>query len=243
MPRNPDLLPIILPERPSSFSDRLPDGRRVAVLLDRDGTLNVQLEGDYVKHPGELKLLPHAARGLGCLNDLGVPVFVVSNQQGVAKGLMNGHDLARVDAALGEALLRRGAHIDRSYYCPHAETDGCVCRKPRPGLMYWAAREEGLDLSRSFMVGDSLTDVRAARAAGVGQFVLVLSGQRDKRSCGRTNPSGGTDPSVTPPDFVALNLHAAARWIALRMRNDEVGSGPRGPVRAPNKARTGRDVG
>ena len=188
-------------------------GRRRAVFLDRDGVLNVYLPGDYVKTPDDLILLPGAGRAVRALNDSGFAVFVISNQQGVAKGLMTSDDLRRVDDSLREKLRQEssGAVIAASYYCPHAAADACACRKPQAGLILQAAEEHGIDLAASFFVGDTDTDARAARSAGVGAFVLVLTGKyRDAAIAG----DGALFP--TPPDFVAPDLSAAAEWIVAR---------------------------
>ena len=181
------------------------------MFLDRDGVLNVLLRGDDVKTPAELVLLPGAAEAVRRLNALGFPVFVISNQQGVAKNVMTPADLEAVDAALRGALHKDapGARLDGSYYCPHGASDACACRKPRPGLIEQAAREHDIDLARSFFVGDAPTDALAARAAGVGRFILVLTGAL----AGETNPAGRFP---VPPDHVAGNLAEAVAFIATR---------------------------
>ncbi|HET8673171.1 MAG TPA: HAD family hydrolase [Thermoleophilaceae bacterium] len=136
---------------------------RPAVFLDRDGTLNrPALPGDYVRTPDELELLAGAAHAVGMLQRAGYACVVVSNQRGVALGLMTEQDLDAVDARLRE--LTGG--LDASYYCTHAIGAECDCRKPEPGLLLRAARELGLDLSASWIVGDSAADVGAGLAAG-----------------------------------------------------------------------------
>jgi D-glycero-D-manno-heptose 1,7-bisphosphate phosphatase len=182
---------------------------RPAVFLDRDGVLNVYLPGDYVKTPAELRLLPGVAAAVRRLNDAGLPVFVISNQQGVAKGLMSEADLSDVDRALKEGLAAEGgARVEQSYYCPHAASERCECRKPRAGLLLQAARDHGLDLSRSVFVGDTETDAQAARAAGVGAFVLVLTGKH-------RDPAAAADTARFPvaPDHVAADLNGAVAWV------------------------------
>ena len=147
-----------------------------AIFLDRDGVLNVYLPGDYVKTPEELTLIPGVAEAVRTLNEAGYPVFVISNQQGVAKGLMTPEDLTTVSNALRDRLADAGATITQSYYCPHA-SGSCDCRKPKPGMLLRAAAEYGIDLAASVFIGDTETDAEAARAAGVGRFFLVLSGK------------------------------------------------------------------
>jgi len=189
-------------------------GRRAAVFLDRDGVLNVYLPGAYVRTPDELTLLPDAVDSVARLNALGVPVVLVSNQQGVAKGLMSDADLASVDAALRERLAAGGGRLDAAYYCPHRASAGCECRKPLPGMLLRAAAEHGLDLSHSVFIGDTATDAQAARAAGVGAFVLVLTGKL-------TDRQDGEDRALfpVPPDHVAGSLADAVAWTAARLRN------------------------
>lgn len=150
---------------------------RKAVFLDRDGVLNVYLPGDYAKTPDDLVLLPGVAAAIARLNAADLPVFLISNQQGVGKGVMTEADLARVQAKLDEALAMAGAHLDGVYYCTCLAGPDCTCRKPQPGMLLQAAREHDLDLARSVFVGDTQGDAQAAANAGVGTFFLVLSGQ------------------------------------------------------------------
>lgn len=171
-----------------------------AVFLDRDGVLNVYLPGDYVKSPDELVLLPGIPEAVRRLNDADFPIYLISNQRGVARGLMTDADLRAVDDALREQLAEvAGATIGMSYYCTDAHGPR---RKPEPGMLLHAADEHGIDLAASVFVGDTETDSRAARAAGVGAFVLVLTGKlRD------------ADSLDVPPDFIAADLGAAVDWI------------------------------
>jgi D-glycero-D-manno-heptose 1,7-bisphosphate phosphatase len=178
-----------------------------AVFLDRDGVLNVYLPGDYVKTPAELALIPGVAEAVRALNEAGYPVFVISNQQGVAKGLMSTEELTVVSEALTNRLAAAGATITQSYYCPHA-SGSCDCRKPKPGMLLCAADEHGIDLAASVFIGDTETDSEAARAAGVGRFLLVLSGKFQ-------DPAVAADPKrfPIPPDGVYPTLVEAVRAL------------------------------
>lgn len=139
---------------------------RPAVFLDRDGTLNrLPPAGEYVSDPDALELLDGAAEAVGLLTGAGFAVVVVSNQRGIALGQMDQAQLDRVDARLRALLHEGGARLDASFYCPHGEAS-CSCRKPEPGLLVRAAADLGLALERSWMVGDSSTDVEAGRRAG-----------------------------------------------------------------------------
>ncbi len=153
---------------------------RPAVFLDRDGTLNEEV--DYLHRPEELVLIPGAAEAVARLTAAGIPVVVVTNQSGIGRGYYGWEDFAavmvRMEALLGEA----GARLDAVYASPHHEKGvGDYAdpdhpeRKPNPGMLIRAAREHGLDLSRSWMVGDKDIDVQAGHNAGC-RSVLVRTG-------------------------------------------------------------------
>lgn len=147
---------------------------RPAVFLDRDGTLIE--DRHYLRDPAGVVLVPGVADAVARLNARGVPVVVVTNQSGIARGLLTEADYARVHARLVELLAGAGARVDAAYHCPHhPDVDGaCDCRKPGPALYERAAAELGLDLSRSLYVGDRWRDVAPALRAG-GTGVLVPS--------------------------------------------------------------------
>ena len=141
-------------------------GRPSAALLDRDGTINEKApEGDYIKSPGEVRMLPGAAAAIARLNEAGVPAFVVSNQRGIALGRMTEADLAAVNERIAEELAREGARIDGWYHCPHDHGE-CDCRKPGTAMLEQAAAEHGFALGEAVMIGDSDSDVEAGRRVG-----------------------------------------------------------------------------
>ncbi len=153
---------------------------RIGVFLDRDGTLNEEV--DYVRTPEQLRMIDGAAASVRTLNELGVVTCVISNQSGIARGYLSEKDLEAVHIKLKDELERYGARLDAIYYCPHHPAAGrepynieCDCRKPRPGMLHRGEREFGLNLSRSFVVGDSIVDIQAGDAVGA-TTVLVLTG-------------------------------------------------------------------
>lgn len=189
---------------------------RPAVFLDRDGTINEQM--GYVNHLSRFQLLPGAARAIRSLNEAGLPVVVVTNQSGLARGYFPESLLDQVHAELHRLLAEEGAHLDGLYVCPHhpeAREErfrlDCDCRKPRTGLLERAAVELGLDLGRSYMVGDRWSDLRCGAAVGA-TTVLVLTGY------GRGDALYVGPGQTVQPDHVAEDLERAAAWILDRTR-------------------------
>jgi D-glycero-D-manno-heptose 1,7-bisphosphate phosphatase len=173
-----------------------------AVFLDRDGVINADRD-DYVKNTGELAIYPFAPEAIRRLSDAGWAVFVVSNQQGVAKGIIAESDLQAIEREIVRRVEAAGGRISGFYYCRHLASDNCSCRKPEPGLILQAAEQHGIDLSESVLVGDTERDVVAGKAAGC-RTVLVLTGKFDRAAAERL---------ASRPDFVADDLAEAAVYI------------------------------
>ena len=149
-------------------------GGKGAVFLDRDGTIIVDV--GFARTPDQVRLIPGTARAIHRLNETNWPVVVVTNQSGIARGLLTNEDYDAVRDSLNALLAGEGARIDASYMCPHHPdfTGACECRKPGALLFRRAAQEHGLDPRSSWFVGDKLRDVTPARAFG-GRGVLVPS--------------------------------------------------------------------
>lgn len=155
-------------------------GRRPGVFLDRDGTINEERE--YVHTVDRFVILPGVPEAIRRLNERGIPVLVVTNQSGIGRGLYREEEMHQLHRHLDRILAEAGARVDAYLFCPHHPTDAlppfrreCDCRKPAPGMLRDGARRLGLDLSRSFMVGDKQADVDAARRAGC-RPILVRTG-------------------------------------------------------------------
>lgn len=141
-----------------------------AVFLDRDGTLIA--DEYYLADPEFVRLLPGAAAVLVELKKLGFLLVLVSNQSGIGRGLINSDQAAQVHRRMEELLADCGVRLDAVYYCPHAPEEGCLCRKPAPGMLLRAATELGIELAESIMIGDKMSDVEAATAAGCRPLLL-----------------------------------------------------------------------
>jgi D-glycero-D-manno-heptose 1,7-bisphosphate phosphatase len=149
--------------------------RRCAVFLDRDGTIIE--DAGYLRDPAAVRLLPGAAHAIRQLNQHGFVVVVATNQSGIARGLLTLEEYSATERRVDELLTIEGAHVEAHYFCPHLpETSGpCDCRKPGTLLYRQAAERFGIDLSRSWWVGDRLRDVLPAKSFGA-RGILVEAG-------------------------------------------------------------------
>ncbi len=150
------------------------NGRR-AVFLDRDGTL-IEDPG-FLSKPEDVRLLPGAAEAVARLNAAGIPAVVVTNQSGIARGLLTAEQYSATERRLDHLLARHGAHLDAHYFCPHHPdiTGPCECRKPGSLLYRRAAELLEIDLPASWWIGDRLRDVEPAEPLG-GRGILLLTG-------------------------------------------------------------------
>jgi D-glycero-D-manno-heptose 1,7-bisphosphate phosphatase len=167
------------------------------VFLDRDGTINVKApDGEYVRSPDDLVLLPGAASAVAALNAARLRTILVTNQRWLSQQQTDAASYAAVHSRLERLLAREGAWLDAAYHCPHA-LGVCGCRKPGAGMLRRAAAEHGFDLSRAVIVGDSDTDLVAGHAAGTATILL--------------RPD--SEMRAADADAVAIDLGAAVRLI------------------------------
>jgi D-glycero-D-manno-heptose 1,7-bisphosphate phosphatase len=190
---------------------------RRAVFLDKDGTLIEDVP--YNIDPGRIALMPNAAEGVSLLHNAGYAVFVVTNQSGVGRRYFGEEQLRAVEQTVRDLLDAHGIQIAGFYYCPHLPPEElglgrspCACRKPEPGLMFRAAADNGIDLARSWLLGDISTDIQAGQRAGC-RTVLVT---RDAQEVAKTDP---------PADAVAEDLLEAAGLILAAEDTPRVSAG------------------
>lgn len=177
---------------------------RRAVFLDRDGTICEEM--GYVNHIDRLRIFPYAAESIRRLNEAQIPVVVITNQSGIARNIFPESLVQQIHKKMIAELASGGAWIDAIYFCPHRKEDACDCRKPNPGLLERAAREHGLDLPASWVVGDRYADVEMAHRAG-GRGILVMTGY------GRGEYELHRAKWPRQPDAVADTLMDAVRLI------------------------------
>ena len=182
-----------------------------AVFLDRDGTINEEM--GYINHLSRFRVFPQAAPAIRRLNEAGLKVVVISNQSGVARGYFPLALMEEVNRHLTELLAAGGARLDGFYVCTHHPNDDCSCRKPKPELIFRAARDLDLDLPHSYLVGDRFKDLETAANAGV-KGILVLTGY------GRGEYESLRDKAKVAPVYVAQDLEDAAAWILDDLQKD-----------------------
>jgi len=170
---------------------------RRAVFLDRDGTICEEM--GYVNHVERLQIFPYAAAAIRQLNEAEIPVVVITNQSGIARDIFPESLVHQVHKKMISQLAAGGAWIDAIYFCPHKTEDACECRKPNPGLLERAAREHGLDLANSWVVGDRYADLEMAHAVGA-RSILVMTGY------GRGEYELHREKWPRQPDVLAENL-------------------------------------
>jgi D-glycero-D-manno-heptose 1,7-bisphosphate phosphatase len=178
--------------------------KRPAVFLDRDGTVTEEV--GYLNHISRFRMFPFAAQAIRKFNKAKLPVIVITNQSGVARGYFPESLVSAVHDLMTKELAKEGAHIDALYYCPHKGDDACLCRKPKPGMLERAAREHCLDLRQSFVVGDRHGDIELAHRVGA-RAILVRTGY------GEGEIQWHSAKWTAAPHFIADDLADAAEWI------------------------------
>ncbi len=188
-----------------------------AVFLDRDGVINKIIYHQEIGvldtpfTPSQFELLPQVGKSIRMINSMGLKAIVVSNQPGIAKKHFDMVTLKAIDQKMHKALSRQNARLDAVYYClhhPQAEKKElkrrCKCRKPKPGLLTQAAKDFDLNLKKSYLIGDSVTDIQAGKAVGCTTFLI---GNHKCDLCRLLSEK------KVKPDFIVPNLYQATKII------------------------------
>jgi len=179
-------------------------GRNRAVFVDRDGTLNVNI--DYLSDPEKYQLYPGVAEGLRLLKEAGFLIVVITNQSGIGRGIFDDKALERVHQRMRDLLAKEGAVIDAVYYCPHHPNDKCACRKPGTALFNMAAKDLHIDPKKSFVIGDMKMDVAAGQKMGARTALVPEPRNRAKTL-------KAMEGWEAKPDFVGDDFLSAVRWV------------------------------
>ena len=179
-------------------------GKQAAVFVDRDGTLNRDV--DYLSSPDQFELFPDVAEAVRQLNLAGLKVILVTNQSGIARGYFSLRDLESIHQKLRSCLTESKAWLDDVLFCPHHPDDGCRCRKPNPGMIEQALARHEIDVSKSYVVGDRHLDIELAHRVGA-KGVLVMTGTTSDDSLATCHKK------KLPVAFIAPCFSDAVSWI------------------------------
>ena len=175
-----------------------------AVFIDRDGT--VVFDKHYLADPRGLEIITTVPEGIKRLNDAGIPVIMVTNQSGVARGKFDEETLELIHQRLIEILEDNGAIVNGLYYCPHMPDAGCDCRKPKPGMLLKAKEERGFDLRKSYVIGDRMLDIEMAHSVGAIGVLVPEPGDQ-------YHVDSEIEASKEMPDMRKKTFIEAVDWI------------------------------
>lgn len=184
--------------------------KKVAVFLDRDGTIN--LDTSYISSAADFVFLPNAKEGLKLLQESGFLLFIVTNQSGLARGYFTLEDLEEIHAKLIKEVGEIGVKFEGIFFCPHHPDENCDCRKPSPAGVLKFAREYDIDLGKSYFIGDKVIDVETGAKAGCRTVLLATP----EGAAALKNEDGWREP-----DYILPDLHAAADLIAGLKKDEE----------------------
>jgi D-glycero-D-manno-heptose 1,7-bisphosphate phosphatase len=178
-----------------------------AIFLDRDGVI-IENREEYVREWSDVTIYPQALRALARLRSKPYQIIIVTNQSVIGRGIIAPQVAEAINQRLVQEIVQAGGRVDGIFMCPHAPQENCACRKPKPGLFFQAAGQMDIDLSRSILIGDSLSDLAAGQAAGIRQVALVLTGHGAMQSL---------SPEAAPlrPFLIFDTLEDALRELVL----------------------------
>jgi len=181
-----------------------------AIFLDRDGTINVEV--NYLHEPEKFQFLPRVPEALKLLQNLQYKLIVITNQAGIAKGIYSMKDMEKTNEYMIQQLKMVGVTLDRIYFCPHRTEDHCTCRKPLPGMIIQAAKDLDLELAQSWTIGDKLSDIESGIRAKT-KTILVKTGYGEEEIHNLQKMVESTEKKIQTPLFTAENLWEAAEII------------------------------
>ncbi|MFC1712118.1 D-glycero-beta-D-manno-heptose 1,7-bisphosphate 7-phosphatase [Candidatus Poribacteria bacterium] len=178
------------------------------IFLDRDGVINENRDNDYIKEWDEFKFLPKAKEAIRTLTDASWGIIIITNQAGVGKGIMSDQAVRDINARMIEEIEAYGGKIKTVYYCPHRPEEDCECRKPKPGMLFNAAREFNIEFSESYLIGDNITDIKCGSQVGC-TTILVKTGLGSEHIERRSQ-------WPVEPDYIASDLSEAVEFILIQ---------------------------
>ncbi len=160
-----------------------------ALFLDRDGVI-IENRPDYIKNKDEIVPIPGALEAISHIRNHPAKIVIITNQSAVGRGIISLDEARSINRHVLELIENAGGRIDGVYMCPHAPADACPCRKPLPGLLMQAADDLNIDLTRSTLIGDAVSDLQAGRSAGLARLALVRTGRGGEQEALLTDTLG-----------------------------------------------------
>lgn len=191
----------------------------IGVFLDKDGTINEEV--GFLNTPEELHLIDGSTEAIRIANSLGIKVFIVTNQSGIARGILTEQRLQEIHQRLLQLLKQQNVHIDAIYYCPHHPEVGnppyrqdCSCRKPKAGMLIKAAEEFNVELKRSFVIGDRMLDIQTGKNVGATAILVQTGyGKEELELLNQNNISA---------DYIAENLLDAMHYVRHKVLQEQL---------------------
>jgi D-glycero-D-manno-heptose 1,7-bisphosphate phosphatase len=180
------------------------DSMKKAVFIDRDGTINVDVK--YMSRVKDLKYYPGVLEGIKLISRANYLIVIITNQSGIARGLFTENKLNQIHQHITADIVNAGGKIDGIYFCPHHPDEGCRCRKPETLMFERAIKDLGIDICKSYMVGDRMLDIEAGFKMGCRTVLVPEKGHENDVALEQAN-------SVVKPNFKTDNFLKAAEWI------------------------------
>jgi len=175
------------------------------VFLDRDGVINENLDNSYVKSWNEFKFIPGAKEAIKKLNEASWNIIVITNQACIGRGLVSAHAIEEINKLMIYEIEHFGGEIKAIYHCPHSPEEHCVCRKPRPGMLLQASNEFDINLTKSYLIGDKISDIQAGIKVGCKTLLVKTGlGERELQKINQCAVS---------PDFIVTDITEAVDLI------------------------------
>ena len=180
-----------------------------AVFIDRDGTINVNIE--YLDNPNNFQMYPSVAEGIKLLQDNGFKIIIITNQSGIARGFFTEETLKKIHERMIKELSEKGTSIDGLYYCPHHPDEGCDCRKPKTVMFEQAIIEHNVDVTKSFVIGDRMIDVEAGFKIGCKTVLVPERKESVKKE---------RQESKIEPNYICDDFYSGVLWIINKDKKD-----------------------
>lgn len=181
------------------------------IILDRDGVINENPPNrSYVCSWDDFSFILNSLEAIHILTVTGFRILLATNQAGIGRGILSEQQLTDIHQRMLTEIKSNGGNIEKIYYCPHHPENGCQCRKPKPGMLKTAAKEYNFDISDTFFIGDSITDIKAAQNAGASPILVLTGHGRDTYDY---YIKSNSNDKIDMPEKIFTNLYTASRWL------------------------------